>query len=400
MKRKSLLLMLTLALLFVSLAAIRITYAQETTISVDPASGMADPGTYYSVNVTVANVTGLSAWELKLGYNPIVLDLKEVDVVEGPFLSAAGDTDFNVEVTMYGYAQVGCALTEDVTASGSGTLATFSFLVLPNYPGFSNLTLYDTFLYNSTLGEIVHTTADGQFTATLVPAFTWTPEYPIANETVTFNATESFSGLGLSITDYSWDFGDGNTGTGVIATNEYAAYRQEPYIVNLTLTDEDAREVSLTKELLIYREVVVADIWVTDQNWDETFTTIDTSAVSTYYPPYAIGVALGNFGTQTEIFNVTLTFSAPTDLVGYGDFGPANTTYNVTLGAGAGASVWYDWNPTDPVGDPLATGTYTFTATATTVEGEIETDNNEVTLSVNVFIPLILVPDTGAASQP
>ncbi|MBE0511771.1 PKD domain-containing protein [Candidatus Bathyarchaeota archaeon] len=397
MKRKTLLLMLVTALLFVNLAAIRISKAQETTVYVDPAEGTADPGTYYSVNVTVADVDGLSAWELKLGYNPVILDLKEADVVEGPFLSAAGTTDFYVVVSAYGYVQVGCALTVDVTASGNGTLATFSFLVLPNYPGVSNLTLFDTGLYDIDLADIDRTTADGEFTSTLVPAFAWTPEYPIANETVTFNATDSFSGLGLNITEYSWDFGDGTTGTGVIVNHTYTAYQKEPYIVNLTITDEEARQVSTAKELLIYRDVAIADIWVTDQNLDEAFTTIDSTAVSTYYPPYGIVVTAANFGTQTETFNVTLTFSAPTDLIGYG---VTESTYNVTLapGKGSGFSLWYDWNATDPAGNPLPTGTYTFTATATTVEGEIDIDNNEITLSVNIFIPLILVPDTGIAS--
>ena len=392
--------MLTVALLFVSLAPVEIALAQPPTISVDPAVGQGDPGAYYSANLTVADVNDLSAWELKLGFDPVVLALDEADVVQGPFLNATGTTNFNVDVQA-GYVQVGCALTTNVTASGSGTLATLNFLVLPNYPGVSNLTLFDTYLYNSTLGEIAHTTADGEFTATLVPNFNWTPEYPVANETVTFNATASFSGLGLNITGYSWDFGDGSTGTGAIVNNTYTAYRQEPYIVNLTVTDETARQVSLAQELLIYREVVVADIWVTDQNWDETFTTIDVYAVDTYYPPYAIGVALGNFGTQTETFNVTLTFSVPTDLVGYGDFGPANTTYNVTLAAGAGTSVWYDWYPTDPAGQHLSNGTYTFTATATPVEGELDITNNEVTLSIDVFRSppsIIVVPDTGIAA--
>ncbi len=389
--------MLTTALLLVSLASVRITLAQPPAISVDPASGQADPGTYYSVNVTVADVADLSAWDLKLGYNPLVLDLKEADVVEGPFLNASGATDFNVEVTMYGYAQVGCALTEDVTASGSGTLATFSFLVLPNYPGFSNLTLYETFLYNSTLGEIAHTTADGDFTATLVPAFTWTPEYPIIDETVTFNATESFSGLGLNITEYSWDFGDGSTGAGVIANHTYTAYRKEPYIVNLTVHDEDHRLVSLTQELLIYREVVIADIWVSDQNLDEAFTSIVAGDEGTYYPPYSIVVTAANFGTQTENFNVTLTFSAPTDLIGYGI---SNSTYNMTLAAGTGSGfgLWWDWNPTDPEGNLLPAGTYTFSATATSVEGELDTTNNNMTFSIEILAGLSATPDTGIAA--
>jgi len=380
--------MLTVALLFVSLAAVEITLAQPPTISVDPAAGQGDPGAYYTANVTVADVTDLSAWELKLGFDPVILALDEADVIEGPFLSAVGTTDFNVEVTA-GYVQVGCALTEDVTASGSGTLTTISFLVLPNY--------FDTYLYNSTLGEIAHTTADGEFTSTLVPNFNWTPEYPIANETVTFNATESFSGLGLNITDYSWDFGDGSAGTGVIVNHTYTAYRKEPYIVNLTVTDETARQVSLAQELLIYREVVIADIWVTDQNLDEAFTSIVAGDEGTYYPPYGVVVTAANFGTQTENFNITLTFSAPTDLIGYGI---SNSTYNMTLdaGTGSGFDLWWDWNPTDPEGNLLPAGTYTFTATATTVEGELDTTNNNITFSLEILADLSATPDTGIAA--
>ncbi len=214
---------------------------------------------------------------------------------------------------------------------------------------------------------------------------------------MTFNATESFSGLGLDITDYSWDFGDGSTGTGVIANHTYTAYRLEPYIVNLTVHDEDHRLVSLTQELLIYREVVIADIWVSDQNLDEAFTSIVAGDEGTYYPPYSIVVTAANFGTQTETFNVTLTFSAPTDLVGYGI---SNSTYNMTLAAGTGSGfgLWWDWNPTDPEGNLLPAGTYTFSATATSVEGELDTTNNNMTFSIEILAGLSATPDTGIAA--
>jgi hypothetical protein len=371
-------------------ATAKFAWVPETKVYVDPAIVTENPGETFRINVTIANVVDLNAWEIKLRWDSSVLKCLPT-IIEGPFLSNVGNTKMYVyESMIYKYIQIGVALSEPKTASGNGTLVTLDFLALPNYPGFTNLNLFDTYLYAIDLNEIPHTTADGEFTSTLVPIFTWTPEYPIANETVTFNATESFSGLGLNITDYSWDFGDGSTGTGAIVNHTYTAYRKEPYIVNLTLTDETARQVSLTKELLIYREVVIVDIWVSDQNLDEAFTTIDATAVSTYYPPYGILVSVVNYGTQTETFNVTLTFSAPTDLIGYGDFGPANTTYNITLdaGTGSGFSLWYDWNPTDPEGNPLPGGTYTFTATATPVEGEIETENN-------VYIYLIFVKILG-----
>lgn len=48
--------------------------------------------------------------------------------------------------------------------------------------------------------------------------FTWDPVSPDLNEDVTFNGTADC----LVPVDYSWDFGDGNTGTGQIVTHAYS----------------------------------------------------------------------------------------------------------------------------------------------------------------------------------
>ena len=398
MKRESLLLTLSVALLFVNMLAVRVNMAAGTTIvSVDPPEGAADFGSYYYVNVTIEDVDGLNAWEFKLEYDPVVLGLKEGGVTEGPFLGAVGDSDFYIDATPFGYVQVGCALKTAGSASGDGTLVTFRFLVLGDQPGYCNLTLSETHLYDPALTEIEHTAIGGQFKCTLVPAFTWTPTNPLANETVVFNATESFSPIDKNIIDYSWSFGDGTTGTGMIVSHTYSAYRKEPYLVTLNVTDEEGRTASKSKEVTIYREVNIADIWVTDQNLDEAFTIIHRLKKAKYYPPYGVLVTANNLGTQTETFNVTLTFSAPTDLIGYGI---TTDTYEVTLGSGKGSgfSLWYDWNPTDPLGNPLPTGTYTFTATATMVEGEIDTANNNMSFSITIAAKLELKPAEGFAS--
>jgi hypothetical protein len=54
---------------------------------------------------------------------------------------------------------------------------------------------------------------------------------------VVFDGSASFDPDGGSITQYDWDFGDGNTGTGVAPSHTYAA--AGTYIVSLTVVDDE-----------------------------------------------------------------------------------------------------------------------------------------------------------------
>jgi PKD repeat protein len=81
-----------------------------------------------------------------------------------------------------------------------------------------------------------------------VALFTHSPSYPVANDTVTFNASASYDPDGC-ITTYSWDFDDGNV-TAVsspMVTHSYLDYGN--YTVTLTVMDNDG----LTD---IYSEIV------------------------------------------------------------------------------------------------------------------------------------------------
>jgi len=69
-------------------------------------------------------------------------------------------------------------------------------------------------------------------------SFTYQPTYPVANDTVTFNASESYDPDGY-ITTYSWDFGDGNITTVTIPTIEHVFATYANYTVTLTVTDND-----------------------------------------------------------------------------------------------------------------------------------------------------------------
>jgi len=69
-------------------------------------------------------------------------------------------------------------------------------------------------------------------------SFTYQPTYPVANDTVAFNASASYDPDG-SITTYSWDFGDGNMTTVTIPTIEHVFAAYAIYTVTLTVTDND-----------------------------------------------------------------------------------------------------------------------------------------------------------------
>ena len=79
-----------------------------------------------------------------------------------------------------------------------------------------------------------------------VANFTYSPERPIANQTITFDASFSYDPDG-TIVSYEWDFGDGATASGVVVTHVYSAAGS--YTVTLTVTD-DAGAANSTSVLI------------------------------------------------------------------------------------------------------------------------------------------------------
>ena len=86
------------------------------------------------------------------------------------------------------------------------------------------------------------------------PSFTWTPTSPELNTAVRFDAsaTTDENAPCFDACTYSWDFGDGSSGTGRIVNHTFAAART--YTVTLVVTDPAGTSASLA------RSVVVASI--------------------------------------------------------------------------------------------------------------------------------------------
>lgn len=69
--------------------------------------------------------------------------------------------------------------------------------------------------------------------------FTVTPSNPAAFTNVRFDGSTSTAALGAIVTSYVWDFGDGESGTGVIATHQYST--SGTFVARLTVTDSNGR---------------------------------------------------------------------------------------------------------------------------------------------------------------
>jgi PKD repeat protein len=84
-----------------------------------------------------------------------------------------------------------------------------------------------------------------------VPAFTISPAIGNINQTMTFDAslTRDEGEPCGSLCSYAWDFGDFETGSGMVVTHAYS--RPATFTVTLTVTDSRGGVASSTKELII-----------------------------------------------------------------------------------------------------------------------------------------------------
>ncbi|MEA1944415.1 MAG: PKD domain-containing protein, partial [Euryarchaeota archaeon] len=102
-------------------------------------------------------------------------------------------------------------------------------------------------------------------------SFTFSPAYPFAGYNVTFDGSGSSDPDG-TVVNYEWDFGDGNTSTGVTANHSYAS--AGTYTVNLTVTDNDGRTGTKTIDVQYRAEPIRGDV-----NLDGEITTVDAVMV-------------------------------------------------------------------------------------------------------------------------
>ncbi|MCW3134380.1 MAG: phospholipase D-like domain-containing protein [Methanophagales archaeon] len=83
-----------------------------------------------------------------------------------------------------------------------------------------------------------------------IASFSFYPENPVVNQTITFEASNS-TDPGGTIEEYEWDFGDGENAEGEIVTHSYPSSGN--YTVKLTVTDNEEATHSTAKIINIHK---------------------------------------------------------------------------------------------------------------------------------------------------
>lgn len=136
-------------------------------INVEPSTivdAFLQPGSTFSVNVSVTKAVGVYSWNLNMSWDPALLNVTSIE--EGIFLNQSlYNTTFNSQISPEeGRFYVNCSLfgePPEVAASGNGTLLNVTFLV--KSVGSTDLRLLDAKLWDYEGNEIFGLTQDGYF---------------------------------------------------------------------------------------------------------------------------------------------------------------------------------------------------------------------------------------------
>ncbi len=152
-----------------------------------------------------------------------------------------------------------------------------------NYIEFNVTALATMGMYNFTVDSQItslggRTTTENQFVYVVVQTppvadFTFSPLKPLVSESATFDGSSSYDLDGV-IVDYSWDFGDGGTGSGVVVSHSYTGFGN--YTVVLTVTDSEDLNGTDTKVIQIGVSPSAVFTYSPEQPW--LFSTVTFNA--------------------------------------------------------------------------------------------------------------------------
>ena len=94
-------------------------------------------------------------------------------------------------------------------------------------------------------------TTSGALNQPPIANFTYSPEKPVVNQPVTFDASSSYDPDG-KITAYEWDFGDGNITKTTHEIIKHSYSEAGIYEVTLTVKDDEGATSSTTKIISVY----------------------------------------------------------------------------------------------------------------------------------------------------
>jgi uncharacterized repeat protein (TIGR02543 family) len=226
------------------------TYADSTTLAINPPDSYVTINKTVNVDVNVSNVINLTSWQFTAYFLNSILNC--TNVVEGPFLKTGGSTFFNKTITnnfnsTHGKVLAYSTLLGLTDVDGSGVLATITFSAIG--VGDSTIHLTDTKLGDEQIPPqpIAHTTTDGtvhvqNFILTISTVGTGsvtlnnTGPYYHYGEAVSFTAVPA---IGWSFSAWSGDLiGSTNPSTLIITGNMSvtATFTQDQYTLTITIS--------------------------------------------------------------------------------------------------------------------------------------------------------------------
>jgi PKD repeat protein len=178
-----------------------------------------------------------------------------------------------------------------------------------------------SYVVNLTVTDNDGATASAHATKTVmnrppVASFTESAHTVDTGESIDFDASGSYDPDG-TIVSYSWDFGDGDTATGITASHSYAT--SGTYTVILTVTDDDGATDSVTATKTVRNRGPAASFTESAHTVD-TGESIDFDASGSHDPDGTILTYLWDFGDGTEGSGVSVQHAYSQD-----------GTYTVTL---------------------------------------------------------------------
>jgi parallel beta-helix repeat protein len=255
----------------------------ESIVYIQPSYQEALVGSNFSVDVVVdPRGAEVYAGEYKVYFD--ATRLEAISQSQGWFLSQDGNSSIvvvnNINNTA-GFVEYG--ETRIATASGvsaPGVLATLLFHVKNTSAGNATLNLSDVLLVDPLLLPIPAVEEDGvvNITTNQPPVADCGPDKLSCENVgtpVQFDGSASFDPDG-TIVSYQWDFGDGNTGSGVAPKHTYTTYNWNgtgytPFTVTLKVTDDKGATDTDTQFVVI---------WIAgDANGDGRVNIIDAATV-------------------------------------------------------------------------------------------------------------------------
>ena len=349
-------------------------------VYVNPENSTYDLNEMFTIDVIVANVSGLYGADIRLSWDPTILEYvshtMKIPVESFPggilheqVLSVKDDVDTTAGTYWLSQASMDPA----PAFSGTGIAFTMTFKVIKLSACTLDITRVD--LSNKPGSALEKTIKDGYFLPVGAPeaSFTWWPDVGAVSKPTIFNASESSDAEG-TVEKYYWDFGDENT----IATTDPIidhtfSHALDTKTYDVSLIVEDDTGINSTK---VIEQVKI----VKSRNIKVELVSPSTKKVLVNSTVY-VNVTISNNGYATENFTLTAYYNTSATV-----WTMINATDKVNLSPGAWAYS-FGWNTTGVEAEKY----YVIQVNATAVPYEDETDNTKI--SESVFITATIEHD-------